>query len=108
MRAIYEHAIEKYSTGDYVGAKEIFLVLYHMFDSISYMQKPMAVHIVAAAKEIDFDTFFESYTDPKAISEDLTRYAHFIKHFSIDVDAFLEENDAILQEAFKELDGLKA
>ncbi|MGM0623640.1 MAG: hypothetical protein ACQESH_06410, partial [Campylobacterota bacterium] len=64
-------------------------------------------HIVAAASEVDFDTFFENYTDPQAITEDTTKFAHFIKHFSMDSDAFLEKNSVVLEDALRELDGLK-
>jgi len=106
LRAIYEHGIEKYSNGDYRGAKEIFLVLFYMFEGTG-LEDALKVHIVAAAKEIDFDQFFENYTDAHAIATDESRYAHFIQHFCINVEQFLDSNSEILQKALSEIESLK-
>lgn len=106
LRAIYEHGIEKYSSDDYKGAKEIFLVLHYMLEG-SGLEEALKVHIVAAAKEIDFDEFFENYTDAHAIATDESRYAHFIGHFCINVEQFLRTNSEVLNSALAEIDSLK-
>lgn len=106
LRAIYEHGIEKYSNGDFKGAKEIFLVLHHMFEEQN-VKKALEVHIIACVNEVDFDEFFENYTDAKAISEDVSKFAHFITHFTIDTDAYINENAQKLNEALSELESIK-
>lgn len=107
LRAIYEHGIEKYSNGDFKGAKEIFLILHYMFENEQRLKKALQVHIIACMKEVDFDAFFEKYTDAKAISEDVTQFAHFITHFSINTDEFINQNQDYLKQALSELDSLK-
>jgi len=106
LRAIYEHGIEKYSNGDYRGAKEIFLILFYMFEGSS-LEEALKVHIVAAAKRINFDQFFENYIDTHMVETDKSRYAHFIQHFCINVEQFLEANSKILQKALSEIESLK-
>jgi len=106
LRAIYEHGIEKYSNGDYRGAKEIFLILFYMFEGTS-LEDALKVHIVAAAQRIDFNQFFENYVDTYMVETDKSRYAHFIQHFCINVEQFLEANSKILQKALSEIKGLK-
>ncbi len=107
LRAIYEHGIEKYSSGDFTGAKEIFLVLYHVFDA-EHMKLPLLVHVTAASKEVDFEDFFQDFADARKIAEDTSAYAYFIKDFKIDAESFLEENSEALKAALVELEGLRS
>ncbi len=106
LRAIYEHGIEKYSSGDFKGAKEIFLILHHVFD-FEPLKKPLYVHIIASAKEIDFDTFFEEYVDMQNIDQE-SRYAYFVQDFRVDMDEFINEHRPLLEDALAELESLKA
>ena len=105
IRAIYEHGIEKYSNNDFKGAKEIFLVLYHI-SNIKELQKPLFVHIISTIKKIDFDTFFDKYVDSENL-DTTSNLAYFIKDFSFDIDEFIKDNQMILNQALKELESLK-
>jgi hypothetical protein len=106
MRAIYEHGIEKYSSNDFTGAKEIFLILLYMFTNES-VKEAMGMHIVCAVNEVDFEDFFENYCDAKAISEDVSDFAHFITHFSPEGKEYLKQNGKVLEDALEELESLK-
>jgi len=61
-RAIYEHGIQRYSENDQKGAKEIFLVLYHMFD-IEELKDAMMVHACAVMSGTAFELFIEEFAD---------------------------------------------
>jgi len=61
-RAIYEHGIQRYSENDQKGAKEIFLVLYHMF-TIEALKDGMMIHACAVMSGTDFEVFIEEFAD---------------------------------------------
>jgi len=61
-RAIYEHGIQRYSENDQKGAKEIFLVLYHMFTT-EVLKDAMMVHACAVISGTTFEVFIEEFAD---------------------------------------------
>lgn len=65
-RAIYEHGIQRYSENDTKGAKEIFLVLYHMF-SAEALKEAMMVHACAVMSGKAFDSFIDEIADASSL-----------------------------------------
>jgi len=100
-RAIYEHAIERYSENDTKGAKELFQVLHYMVDD-ALLRDAMMVHAVSVMQGKDFDTFIEQVADTDRIDVN-DPLAYFLKHFKIDTDAFLAENQDLVEKAKDEL-----
>lgn len=100
-RAIYEHAIERYSENDMKGAKELFQVLHYMVDE-ERLKDAMMVHAVSVMQGKDFDTFIEKIadTDHYDVNDEL---AYFLKNFRIDTKKFLDENHDLVEKAKEEL-----
>jgi len=100
-RAIYEHAIERYSENDMKGAKELFQVLHYMVDE-ERLKDAMMVHAVSVMQGKDFDTFIEKIADTDQYDVD-DRLAYFLKNFRIDTAKFLDENRDLVEKAKEEL-----
>ena len=87
-RAIYEHAIERYTSNDTKAAQELFLALSHLFD-IKELKDAMMVHAAAVGKGYSFDDFLNKlakigdidFNDPMAV---------FITNFAQPTDILLE------------------
>ena len=87
-RAIYEHAIERYSANDTKAAQELFLALHHLVNHLE-LKDPLMVHAAAVGKGYSFDDFFNKLTkvedadfnDPMAV---------FVTDFVQPVDILLE------------------
>ncbi|SFV61427.1 hypothetical protein MNB_SV-9-1454 [hydrothermal vent metagenome] len=100
-RAIYEHAIERYSDNDIKGSKELFQVLHYMIDEKN-LKNAMMVHAVSVMKGNDFDTFIGTIADIDKYEEN-DKLAYFLKSFKIDTDKFLSDNADLVQQAKDEL-----
>lgn len=100
-RAIYEHAIERYSENDMKGAKELFQVLHYMVDD-ERLKDAMMVHAVSVMLGKDFDTFIAKIADTGQYDE-TDKLAYFLLFFRIDPKAFLEENRDLVAKAQDEL-----
>jgi hypothetical protein len=100
-RAIYEHAIERYSENDMKGAKELFQVLHYMVDA-EQLKDAMMVHAVSVMQGKDFDTFIEKVADTDQYDVD-DKLAYFLKNFRIDTAKFLDENRGLVEKAKEEL-----
>ena len=100
-RAIYEHGIQRYSENDQKGAKEIFLVLYHMFD-IEELKDAMMVHACAVMSGTAFELFIEEFADvSEADPED--PMAFFITTFVQPTDMLLAMWANYVQQGKEEL-----
>ncbi|TET88578.1 MAG: hypothetical protein E3J96_03055 [Sulfurovum sp.] len=86
-RAIYEHAIQRYSENDKKGAKEMFLVLYHTIDHVE-LKDAMMIHACAVMAGNSFEDFIENMVDVKGIDEH-DPLAFFIQ-------TFVQPNDILL------------
>ena len=100
-RAIYEHAIERYSENDMKGAKELFQVLHYMVDD-ERLKDAMMVHAVSVMQGKDFDTFISEVADTDKYDE-ADKLAYFLMFFKIDPQALLEENRILVDQALEEL-----
>jgi len=86
-RAIYEHAIQRYSENDKKGAKEMFLVLHHTIDHKA-LKDAMMIHACAVMAGNSFDDFIENMVDVNYIDEQ-DPLAFFIQ-------TFVQPNDILL------------
>ncbi len=100
-RAIYEHAIERYSENDHKGAKELFEVLYHMVED-ERLKEALLVHAVCVMQGKDFDTFIAQIADTSRYDE-AERLAYFLLYFQIDIKQFLQEQEALVAQVINDL-----
>ncbi len=100
-RAIYEHGIQRYSENDKKGAKEIFLVLYHMIQD-DEIREAMLVHVGAVMAGHSFDDFIDNLVDIKGMNpEDPNSF--FITTFVQPVDILQQMFSKFIMEAKEEL-----
>jgi len=100
-RAIYEHAIERYSENDKKGSKELFQVLHYMVDE-PRLKDSMMVHAVSVMKDKSFDTFITDIADTEQYDV-ADKLAYFLLNFKIDTKRYLEENHKLVTQAQDEL-----
>lgn len=86
-RAIYEHAIQRYSENDIKGAKEIFLVLHYTIDHAE-LQDAMMIHACAVMAGHSFEHFIENLVDVEGVDEQ-DPLAFFIQTFTQPTDILL-------------------
>jgi len=86
-RAIYEHAIQRYSENDKKAAKEMFLVLYHSINEKA-LKDAMMIHACAVMAGNSFDDFIDNMVDVTGIDEH-DPLAFFIQ-------TFVQPNDILL------------
>ncbi|MDQ7046718.1 MAG: hypothetical protein Q9M39_03535 [Sulfurovum sp.] len=79
-RAIYEHAIQRYSEKDQKGAKEIFLILNYTIDHAE-LKDAMMLHAAVVMAGIGFDDFIEQHVDVSKVDES-DPLAFFIQTFT--------------------------
>lgn len=105
LRGIYEHGIERWSEGDFKGAKEIFLILHYIANDETLSQAMMP-HIAAAASQTKLDDFIDELVDTKN-PNDHEIYSFFLTNFKPSVEGFMKEKAGALEEALGELESLK-
>ena len=103
-RAIYEHAIQRYSENDKKGAKEIFLVLYYTMEHKG-LKDAMMVHAAAVMAGHDFEEFIENLVDVEEVDAH-DPLAFFIQTFTEPTEVLLQKYAKQVEEAHKELRSL--
>jgi len=100
-RAIYEHAIQRYSENDKKAAKEMFLVLYH---TITYpeLKDAMMVHAAAVMAGNSFENFIEEMVDVSEVDPN-DPLAFFIQTFVQPTDILLAMFAKYVEEGKEEL-----
>jgi len=88
-RAIYEHAIQRYSENDKKGAKEIFLILSYSIDKPS-LKDAMLLHAAVVLAGKSFDEFIETLVDVSGVDEN-DPLAFFIQTFTMPVAKMFEK-----------------
>ena len=86
-RAIYEHAIQRYSENDTKAAKEMFLVLHHTVNDDD-LKEAMMIHACAVMSGMSFDDFVENLADVNEVDPH-DPLAFFIR-------TFVQPNDILL------------
>ena len=101
VRALYEHAIEKWSYDNCDGAKDLIFVLANIVDDVALV-KSLNILIVFLSSNIALDDFYDTKVDLESDVED-EKYGYFITVFRFDNDEFLNENKDILDIQYKNL-----
>ena len=101
VRALYEHAIEKWSYDNFDGAKDLIFVLANIVDDESLV-KSLKILIVFLSSKIGLDDFYDTRVDLEADVDD-EKYGYFITNFNFDNQEFLDENKDILETEYKNL-----
>lgn len=101
IRSFYEHAIEKWSMGNFKGAKELFFILTQICED-EFLVEALNVHLIACAKQSDMDEYYdENVAEEQTYTEE--KYGYFILDFNFDKKEYLNNNLKLLQEQFEEL-----
>ena len=100
-RALYEHAIEKWSYDNFDGAKDLIFVLSNIIND-EILEKALNILLVFLSSKIQLDDFYDTRVDLEADVED-EKYGYFIMNFKFDNQKFLEENKNILEKEYKNL-----
>lgn len=104
IRSFYEHAIEKWSMGNFQGAKELFFILTQICED-QLLVDALQVHLIACANESDMDSFYEkNVLEEQTHSED--KYGYFILDFTFDTKEYLQKNVDLLKNESKLLSHL--
>ena len=101
VRALYEHAIEKWSQDNFDGAKDLLFVLANIIED-EVLEKALNILIIILSSNIQLDDFYDTRVDLDAINDD-ERYGYFIMNFRFDNQEFLNENKDILEKEYKNL-----
>ena len=101
VRALYEHAIEKWSYDNFDGAKDLIFVLANIVDD-EFLVKSLKILIVFLSSKIGLDDFYDTRVDLEADVDD-EKYGYFITNFNFDNQEFLDENKDILETEYKNL-----
>ena len=101
VRALYEHAIEKWSYDNFDGAKELIFVIANIINDET-LEKALNILIIFLVSKIQLDDFYDTRVDLEADVDD-EKYGYFIINFSFDNQTFLEENKSILEKEYKNL-----
>ena len=101
VRALYEHAIEKWSHDNFDGAKELIFVLSNIIKDET-LEKALNILIVFLSSKIQLDDFYDTRVDLEADVSD-EKYGYFIMNFKFDNQEFLNENKDILATEYKNL-----
>lgn len=101
VRALYEHAIEKWSYDNFDGAKDLIFVLANIIKDET-LEKALNILLVFLSSKTQLDDFYDSKVNLEAQVDD-EKYGYFIMNFSFDNQTFLEENKSILEKEYKNL-----
>ena len=101
VRALYEHAIEKWSYDNFDGAKELVFVLANIIQDEN-LEKALNILLVFLSSKIQLDDFYDTRVDLEADVDD-EKYGYFITNFNFDNQEFLDENKDILETEYKNL-----
>jgi len=101
VRAFYEHGVEKWSYGNFDGAKELLFVLSNIITDELLVQSLQA-HIIAISKEQDLDSFHDKEVDLNAVNSD-EKYGYFITAYNYDLKNHLSQNRDTLTKEYENL-----
>ncbi len=100
-RALYEHAIEKWSYENFDGAKELFFVLANIVDD-EKLEKALNVLLIFLSSKTQLDDFYDENVDMEN-EIDSEKYGYFIMNFRFDIEDFLDKNKDTLEKEYKNL-----
>ena len=97
-RGVYEHALERWESGDFKGAKELFLVLSFLMPK--RFKEPMLLGAGMCAKETPLERFLEEFVDQERIDEG----SFFLEYLTPKAKEFLAKNQELIQRELQELE----
>ena len=101
IRSFYEHAIEKWSIGDFKGAKELFFILTQIVENEKFVDA-INIHLLACVNLKEIDKFYDEDIEHKN-EVDEEKYGYFILDFKFNIKDYLDNNLSLLQEEYKKL-----
>ncbi len=101
VRALYEHAIEKWSQDNFTGAKDLLFVLANIIED-DVLKEALDILIIVLSSNTQLDEFYDSKVNLEALVND-EKYGYFIMNFTFDNKKFLDENKSILENEYKNL-----
>jgi hypothetical protein len=104
IRALYEHAIEKWTNENIVGAKELLFVIANIIDD-KILKNAIDCMIIFLNQDLNFDEFYDDFVDFEKENDD-EKYGYFLINFNFNIDEFLNKNQNILEEEYKNLQHL--
>jgi len=106
IRSFYEHSIEKWSCGNFQGAKELLFVIQNIVDD-EKLKDSLSIHILACSQNITLDEFYINKVDTEIqTSLDDEKYGYFIMNYKFDIQQFLNDNSQNLIDESKKLQHL--
>lgn len=104
IRALYEHAIEKWTNENFTGAKELLFVIANIIDD-NILKDALNCMIIFLNKELNFDEFYDGFVDLESNNSD-EKYGYFLINFNFKTADFLKDNQNILEQEYKNLQHL--
>ncbi len=101
VRAFYEHAIEKWSTENFEGAKQLFFILSRIIED-KKLSSAIKIHLIACSQSMDMDKFYDTLVHKEQMEEDEV-YGYFIVNFQVDTKEYISENRELLGNLLDEL-----
>ena len=104
IRALYEHAIEKWTNENLTGAKELLFVIANIIND-NILKDALNCMIIFLNKELNFDEFYDGFVDLESDNSD-EKYGYFLINFNFKTADFLKDNQNILEQEYKNLQHL--
>ena len=104
IRALYEHAIEKWTNENLTGAKELLFVIANIIND-NILKDALNCMIIFLNKELNFDEFYDGFVDLESDNSDEI-YVYFLINFNFKTADFLKDNQNILEQEYKNLQHL--
>lgn len=104
IRALYEHAIEKWTNENLTGAKELLFVIANIIND-NILKDALNCMIIFLNKELNFDEFYDGFVDLESDNTD-EKYGYFLINFNFKTADFLKDNQNILEQEYKNLQHL--
>lgn len=101
IRALYEHAIEKWSMDNFEGARDLIFVTANIIED-EKLEKALNVLLVVLSNNESLDNFYDEKVNLNMTSDDET-YGYFIVDFNFDTDEFLSSNKELLKTQYEKL-----
>lgn len=101
VRALYEHAIEKWSFDNFTGAKELVFVIANIIAD-EKLEKALNTLLIVLSNEEQLDSFYDEKVNLQHENDDEV-YGYFIVDFKFDTDEFLSSNEEILKKEYEAL-----
>ncbi len=96
-RGVYEHALERWDSGDFKGAEELFGVLSYLVPA--KYTTGMVLGLGLTSKRVPLDQFFDEYVDKSRLDES----SLFFIHFTPKADQFLAKNSRLIEEKLESI-----